>query len=518
MLDVLSNGFQKAADALKGKATLTEDNIQDALDTVKRSLLEADVEFGVTKKFLKEVKGKILGQEVDLRAGSKAGRMKVSAGDHFIKSCQDQLTELMGPAEHTLEFPSNRPGRVMMIGLQGVGKTTTVGKLAKYYMGKHKKKPLLVGADMYRPAAVEQLRVLGNKIGAPVFSIENGNPVDICTQAEKKAFELDCDLIIYDTAGRLAIDEALMGELKSIQGSVKPDHSLLVCDAMMGQDAVTTGKAFAEQIDISAFIMTKMDGDSRGGAALSMKAITEKPIAFVTMGEDLDKLELFRPEGLASRILGLGDVVGLMEDFERVSDQDQEEQAMKMLEGKFTFKDFYDQISMIQKMGSLKDIIAKLPMQNMIPKDVVVDDKELTKIKAMIDSMTKKERTIPDVINDSRAKRIANGSGRPVKEVQELIKKFKSMRTMMGNLGKNMGMLGKIPGMGSLSQLNQMRKMGSAMQGGGGMPNMGDLSAMMGGMPGMGGGSAKQPRKIDRSKLKKNRKTARNNRKKNRKK
>lgn len=515
MLDIISDGFKSATDKLKGKATLTEENVKEALSDVRSSLLEADVEYSVMKSFLKTVKDRSLGSEVELKAGKGSKKLRVSAGDHFIKICQEELENLMGPEAHELVFPQNRPGKIMMVGLQGVGKTTTSGKLANFFKNKKNKKPLLVAADMYRPAAVEQLRVLGSSIDIPVFNIPDESPVEICKKAEAKAFELGCDLIIFDTAGRLTIDASLMKELSDIKSATKPDHILLVCDAMMGQDAVTTAKNFNDQLDIDSFIMTKLDGDSRGGAALSIKHVTGKPIAFIGAGEGIDRLEVFRPAGLASRILGMGDVVGLMETFDEVSSEQREEEAMRMLQGKFTYKDFYEQISMIQSMGPLKEIIAKLPMQNLIPKDTVVDEKELVRIKAMIDSMTPKERTTSDKINESRAKRISAGSGRTIKDVQELVKKFTQMRTVMGSLGKSMGLLGKIPGMSQLSNLNNMRKMAQQMGAGGGMP---DLGALMGGMPGMPGAGGGTLKKVDRSKLKNKRKNDRKNRKQNRKK
>lgn len=512
MLDIVSDGFKAAKNKLKGVVTLSEENIKVALNDVRNSLLEADVEYSVVKNFTNTVKERVLGSEVSTKAGKGRKKIKVSPGDHFIQICQDELENLMGPEAHELTLPSNRPGKIMMVGLQGVGKTTTTSKLAYFFKKKKKKKPLLVAADMYRPAAVEQLRVLGNDIDVPVFNIPDAKPVEICQLAEKKAYELGCDLIIFDTAGRLTIDPELMSELKDIKETTNPDHILLVCDSMMGQDAVTTASNFHEQLEIDSFIMTKLDGDSRGGAALSIKHVTGKPIAFIGTGEGTDSLEEFRPQGLASRILGLGDVVGLMKDFEDVASEDREEEAMRMLQGKFTYKDFFEQISMIQNMGSLKEIMAKLPMQNMIPKDADVDENELTKIKSMINSMTKKERLTIDPINESRAKRIANGSGRKLKEVQDLVKKFHQMKTMMGGLGKSMGMLGKIPGMGMMKNLGNMKNMAQQMMGGGGLP---DLSQMMGGMSGQSMGT---PKKIDRSKLKNKRKADRKNRKKNRKK
>ncbi|MFW7380343.1 MAG: signal recognition particle protein [Oligoflexus sp.] len=520
MLDVLSDGFREAKLKLKGKATLNEDNVKDAIDVIRKSLLEADVEYHVTKNFLQKVKEKALGQEVQLKAGRAGEKLRVTPADHFINICQTELESLMGPVDTGLETATNRPTLIMMVGLQGSGKTTSTGKLAHYLIHEKKRKPMLVAADIYRPAAIQQLQVLGDRLGIPVYSEgDQVSPVDICRNAIKKAYEWNTDTILLDTAGRLTIDEELMNELVQIKEKTKPDHILLVCDAMMGQDAVTTAKAFNETLDISGVIMTKLDGDARGGAALSVKEVTGKPIKFLGMGEDLERLEEFRPEGLASRILGMGDVVGLMQDFGRVVEEDQEAQAMKMLQGQFSYRDFYKQIEMIQKMGPLKDIMAKLPMQDMIPKGASVDDRELTKIKAMIDSMTERERTGMDPLSPSRMQRISRGSGRPAKEVQDLHQKFTGMKKMMGALGKNLGgMMGKIPGMGSLNQMNNLRKMAKAGPGGmpGGLPGMeglGDLAGMLG-----GGGAATSRRPVDRDKQKKMRKAAKQARKKNRKK
>lgn len=510
MLDILSGGFKSAVNKFQGKATLTEENISDAIKEIRQSLLEADVEYNVAKQFISRVKEKSLGELVNLKAGKSSSKIKVTAGDHFVKICKDELTQLMGPIESYLDLPKDRPALIMMVGLQGTGKTTTTGKLAKYLM-RQDRKPLLVAADIYRPAAIQQLKVLGEKINVPVFHLENASPVEICEQSMNKAIGLGCDTILFDTAGRLTIDDELMAELVQIKKTCKPDNTLLVCDAMMGQDAVTTAKSFNDRLTLSGVIMTKLDGDARGGAALSIKEVTGAPIKFIGVGESLDRLEEFRPEGLAGRILGLGDVVGLIEDFEKVASKDSEEEAKRMLSGKFNFKDFYEQISMIQKMGPIKDIIAKLPMQNMLPKDIDIDGKEFVRIKSMIDSMTEKERLQPALINESRAKRIASGSGRSVKDVSELMKKFKSMHSILGNVGKSMGggLMSKLPGMNQLSQMNQMRK----MMGQGGMP---DLSAMMGGN--QSSATFAKVRKIDREKQKKLRKAAKNSRKKNRKK
>ncbi|MBP6219215.1 MAG: signal recognition particle protein, partial [Oligoflexales bacterium] len=487
---------------------------------IRRSLLDGDVEYSVVKNFIARVKEKALGTEVMLKAGQGQQKMKVRPGDHFIKICQDELADLMGSTYKDLVLPNNRVSSFMMVGLQGVGKTTASAKLANYLKNKKKRRPLLVAADTQRPAAAAQLEVLGARIGVPVFHKPGFSALEICKAAKERALELDCDTIILDTAGRLAIDQELMAELEAIKAATKPEYTLLVCDAMMGQDAVTTAKTFHEKLDISSFIMTKLDGDARGGAALSIKEITGRSIQFLGTGEELDRLEEFRPEGLASRILGMGDMVGLMDDFERVSKEGQEEDALRMLQGQFNFTDFYEQISAIQKMGPLKDILAKLPIQGLIPKGVQVDDRELGKIKSMIDSMTKKERLNPDLIDTSRAKRIAAGSARTVKELAELLHKFKTMRKAMGSFGKNLGLMGKIPGMNAFNQMRGLKQMASAAAGGGGMGGGNPFAAMMGGM---GGGNPfaqedEGPRRVvDRDKLKKARKLAKSYRKKNRK-
>jgi signal recognition particle subunit SRP54 len=500
MLDALSQGFKKAVTSLQGKTVISEENINNITRDLQTSLLEADVEYGVAKNFLARVKEKSLGLKVNLSAGKGRAKMKVSAGDHFVKICKEELVALMGPVDVSLKLPSNRPASLMMVGLQGVGKTTTTVKIANYLREKKKRKPLLVAADVYRPAAIEQLKVLGERVDIPVFSLDSKDPVKICAKASDHAIKLGCDVVIFDTAGRLAIDETLMKELSQIKSKTSPDNILLVCDALMGQDAVVTAGSFDKALDLSGFVMTKLDGDARGGAALSIKEVTGKSIKFLGSGESIESLEEFRPEGLASRILGMGDVVGLMDDFERVADDDAEEDAKRILEGSFSFKDFYKQISMIQKMGSLKDIMAKLPMQ--IPDGAKVDDKQLFRIKSLIDSMTEKERLNPDLINQSRALRISKGSGRQVKDVNELLKKFRQMRQMMAKMKNRFGgMLGKIPGLNKLS-------------GGGGMPSMEQMSAMM---PGAGGGDATNKPLVNRNQMNRQRKLQRQNRKKNRK-
>ena len=343
---------------------------------------------------------------------------------------------------------------IMMVGLQGSGKTTTCAKLARALV-KDGHKPLLVAADMQRPAAVEQLRVLGGQIDVPVFNVDGATPLDICKAAEAEAKRLGRDVIIYDTAGRLAIDEPLMQELGDIKSAVSPDNIFLVIDAMIGQDAVKTAAAFNERLGITGAVLTKLDGDARGGAALSVKEVTGAPILFSGVGEGTDKLEEFRAEGMAGRILGMGDVVGLMKDFEGVVDQKKaEEDAMRMMSGEFSLDDFLQQIRTIQKMGSLKDLVERIPgLGGMMPPGVDLDDKELVRIEAMIQSMTREEKRDPNALvrEPGRVKRIARGSGCPEQAVTELVQKFLFMRQMMGGFGQNLGMMGNIPGLRNIA-------------------------------------------------------------------
>jgi signal recognition particle subunit SRP54 len=498
MLETLSKGFRAARERLTGVAELTEDNIESALRDVRMSLLEADVALPVVRQFMQRVKDKALGQVVALRAkaqvpsdgkpGEKSLKaMEVSPEYHFIRICQEELTALMGNAEGgptEINWAKKGPTVFMMVGLQGSGKTTTTGKLARWLQKIHKRKPLLVAADIYRPAAIKQLQVLGEQLGITVYTSPDKKPPDIAEEAYKFAYSKGYDVVLIDTAGRLAIDELLMKELEEIKSRVKPHEVFLVVDAMIGQDAVNTAKAFHERITTSGFILTKLDGDARGGAALTIKEVTSQPIRFLGVGEGMDKLEEFRPEGLASRILGMGDIVGLMKDFEQVVDtQKAEQDAMRMLKGKFDMQDFLEQISVIQQMGSLKDILQKMPLFGMqIPEGANIDDKELIKIKAMISSMTLHERRYPErfietsweqVISggqvkgrrrvahyhEPRIRRVARGSGRKEAEVMELLHKFALMRQMMLTMGAQAGLLGKIPGLRTISKIKQFAGM-----------------------------------------------------------
>jgi signal recognition particle subunit SRP54 len=349
---------------------------------------------------------------------------------------------------------------MMMVGLQGSGKTTTVGKMASYLM-KQGRKPLLVAADIYRPAAVDQLQVLGERLAVPVFFQPDTLPPDLAVKGLEEARAKKCDVVLIDTAGRLAIDEQLMNELNLIKAAVQPDDILLVCDAMIGQDAVRTAAEFDRRLSLDGFILTKLDGDARGGAALSIKEVTGKPIKFLGMGETLDRLEEFRPDGLASRILGFGDIVGLMKDFEQHVDEEKaEEDAKKLLSGDFTLDDFVGQIRLVRKMGPLGELMEKFPLFGELPEGFQFDDTALGKIVAMVDSMTKAERVRPDVINEGRVKRIARGSGRSDKEVKDLLKQYNTMRGVMKQIGDAPGLLSRLPGIKQLFQLRKLQGKG----------------------------------------------------------
>ncbi len=493
MFDALSKGFKAAKNRLAGLSELTEDNIEKALKEVRLSLLEADVELGVVKAFLARVKEKALGEVVRIKAKrTSGGTVKVTASDQFVKICHDEMVNFMSADGDAITFASKGATGIMMVGLQGSGKTTTCAKLARH-LKKEGKKPLLVAADMQRPAAVEQLMVLGKQIDVPVFNVEGATPLAICNAAGEEAKRRGCDVIIFDTAGRLAIDEALMTELSDIKASVAPANIMLVVDAMIGQDAVRVSRGFHDRLGLTGVVISKLDGDARGGAALSVKEVTGAPVRFVGMGETVDKFEEFRADGMASRVLGMGDVVGLMKDFEGVVDQTKmAEDAMRMLDGQFSLDDFLEQIRTIKRMGSLKDLVAKMPgMGDMMPPGASLDDNELVRVEAMIQSFTKFERRDPYALirEPSRVKRISIGSAQPEQAVSELVQKFLFMKQMMDGMGQNMGMMGKIPGMKNLAAARNMAKQMSKM---GGMPGMGGMGGgfpgMPGGFPGMPGG------------------------------
>ena len=447
----------------------------------------------MVKAFLARVKEKALGEVVRTRGKAQDGQtVKVAASDVFVKICHDELVAFMAPGEGpALEMaPKGQPTGIMMVGLQGSGKTTTCAKLARW-LQKEGHKPLLVAADMQRPAAVEQLKILGEQLGIPVFNVPGATPLDICKQALAQARGSGKnDVVVYDTAGRLAIDEPLMQELHDIKDAVAPENVLLVIDAMIGQDAVKTSKAFHDRLGLTGVVLTKLDGDARGGAALSVKEVTGAAVRFVGVGEQLDKFEEFRADGMASRVLGMGDVVGLMKDFQEVVDEkDAAEKAMKMLEGQFSLDDFLEQIRMIQKMGIHQgsrredardgghDAAGREPGRRRAREDRG-DDPSRSRASSGEDPYAL-------IREPTRVSRISKGSGQPEQQVQELVQKFLFMKQMMEGLGQNMGMMGEIPGMKNVAMAKQLRKM--AQGGGGGMPGMGGFPGMPGmGLPGMG--------------------------------
>jgi signal recognition particle subunit SRP54 len=490
VLETVAKGFKAARNKLKGRTEITSEVVDDALRDIRVSLLEADVAFDVVKRFVARVREKAVGEVVETSVKTARGKVKVSPQDHFIKICHDELEGLMGPVDTSLRYAERGPTGIMMVGLQGSGKTTTAGKLASK-LKKDGKRPMLVAADIYRPAAVDQLKILGEQLGVPVFHQAGLQPPELCRQALEAAARENANVLIYDTAGRLAIDDALMTELEQIKAAVGPQNVLLVVDAMIGQDAVRTAAEFDRRLSLDGFILTKLDGDARGGAALSIKEVTGKPIKFLGMGETLDKLEEFRPDGLASRILGFGDVVGLMKDFEAHVDAEKAEaDAEKILSGEFTLQDFVEQIQLVRKMGPLGELMEKFPIFGDLPQGFQFDDQALGKIVAMVGSMTPAERARPDSIADSRLKRIAKGSGRTEKEVRDLLKQYNAMKAVMKTVGSAPGLLSRLPGVKNLMNLRKLQGKGmedvlgadaAALEQGGGM----DPAAMarMAGLP-----------------------------------
>ena len=434
MFNNLSEKLDKAFQVLKGHGKITEINVAATLKEVRRALLDADVNYKIAKKFTDSVKSKALGQDV---------LTSLKPGQLLVKIVKDELSELMGSSVNNINLSVN-PSIILMCGLQGSGKTTFSAKLAQYLKSKKAKKPLLVACDVYRPAAIEQLEILANEIGVPVFkNIEEKNPVKIAKEAIEIARKEKNDLIIIDTAGRLAVDEVLMKEISDIHKAVNPSETLFVVDSMTGQDAVNTAKSFNDKLNFDGVVLTKLDGDTRGGAALSIRYVVDKPIKFIGTGEKMDAIDVFYPERMADRILGMGDVISLVE---RAQDQFDENQARKInkkiAKNKFGFDDFLSQINQIKKMGSIKDLVGMIPGANKMVGDQEVDEDAFKNIEVIISSMTPKERSFPDLLNPSRKKRIANGSGRDLDEVNQLIKQFnqmsKMMKMMQGGKGKQM--------------------------------------------------------------------------------
>ncbi len=448
MFENLSDRLERSFKILKGEGKITEINVAETLKDVRRALLDADVNYKVAKSFTETVKQKAMGMNV-LTA--------IKPGQLMVKIVHDELAELMGGETVGLKL-DGKPSIILMSGLQGSGKTTFSGKLANMLKTKQNKRPLLVACDVYRPAAIQQLHVVGESVGVPVYSEpENKDVIAIAQNAIREAKAKNNDVVIIDTAGRLAVDEQMMNEIAALKDAVNPNETLFVVDSMTGQDAVNTAKEFNDRLDFDGVVLTKLDGDTRGGAALSIRTVVTKPIKFIGTGEKMEAIDAFHPSRMADRILGMGDVVSLVE---RAQEQFDEEEAKKLqkkiMKNKFDFNDFYNQIQQIKKMGNLKDLAGMIPGVGKAIKDVDIDDDAFKSIEAIIQSMTPKERTNPEILNTSRRQRIAKGSGTNIQEVNRLIKQFDQTRKMMkmvtGAGMKNMmgamkGMKGGMPGM-----------------------------------------------------------------------
>ena len=444
MFENLSERLERSFKILKGEGSITEINVAETLKDVRRALLDADVNYKVAKTFTDTVKQKALGQNV---------LTSVKPGQLMVKIVHDELAQLMGGQARELKL-SGRPSVILMAGLNGAGKTTLSGKLAFLLKNKKNRKPLLVACDVYRPAAVEQLRVLAEQIEVPIYmNLEEKDPVKIAREGVQEAKAKGFDTVIVDTAGRLAVDEELMQEIAAIKEAIQPDDTLFVVDAMTGQDAVNTAKQFNERLDYEGVVLTKLDGDTRGGAALSIRTVVDKPIMFVGTGEKMEALDVFHPDRMADRILGMGDIVSLVE---RAQEQFDEKEALKLQrkiqKNQFDFNDFLAQIQQIKKMGNLKDLASMIPGVGKALKDVEIDDNAFKGIEAIILSMTPKEREHPEILNQSRKNRIAKGSGPTIQEVNRLVKQFDQTRKMMkmvtgSKMGKMMARMPQMPGM-----------------------------------------------------------------------
>src|SRR3972149_11709630 len=440
MFEAISNSLEGIFSKLRSKGRLTESNIRDGIHEVRLALLEADVNYKVVKDFIQHVTDRAVGEEVV---------KSITPGQQIIKIVHDELINLMGTSDTVIPFNDGEQTLIMLVGLQGSGKTTTAGKLANTIHSKGRK-PLLVAADVQRPAAIEQLKVLGEQLTIPVYFESNSQPVRICQNAIKFSKENSNDVIIFDTAGRLHIDDEMMSELKEIKEKIKPHQIYFVCDSMTGQDAVNSAKEFNTKLGFDGVILTKLDGDTRGGAALSIKAVTGKPIKFVGVGEKLDRLEEFHPDRMASRILGMGDIVSLVEKAQQAIDLEEAQKlSRKIQDDTLGLDDFLAQLQQIKKMGPIKEVLGMIPGIGNKMDGLNVDEKQLQRVEAVIRSMTTDERLNPDIINGSRRQRVANGSGTTVQDVNQLLKQFKSMKKLMrqfkGNEKslKRMGMLSK---------------------------------------------------------------------------
>ena len=446
MFDSLSEKLTQTLRGLTGKARLTEENVGDALREVRMALLEADVALAVVKDFIEQVKQRALGQEVNAA---------LNPGEAFVKIVHQELVQVMGASNDALQLAAKPPVIILMAGLQGSGKTTTVGKLARFLKERHRKKVAVVSADVYRPAAIEQLRTLAGEVGA--YFIESTAaelPLDIARRAVREANTQFADVLLVDTAGRLAIDEQMMAEIRALHAELQPAETLFVVDAMTGQDAVNTAKAFSEALPLTGVVLAKTDGDARGGAALSVRAITGKPIKFIGVGEKTDALEPFHPDRMASRILGMGDVLSLIEEAERKVDKQKAEKLARKLQtgSKFDLEDFRDQLQQMSNMGGVSSLMDKLPGMGALPPaaQAQLDDGLFKKMAVIIDSMTPQERRFPDLINGSRKQRIARGSGTHVPDVNRVLKQHKQMQKMMKKVTRKGGMQKMMRGLQSM--------------------------------------------------------------------
>lgn len=427
MFENLSDRLQDVVHKIKGYGKITEENISEMMREIRLSLLEADVNYKVVKEFTNNVKEKALGEEVN---------KSLNPGELFVKIVKDELTELLGGANTPLNISGN-PATLMLVGLQGSGKTTTIGKLANYLRKNNKKKPLLVACDVYRPAAIEQLKQIGKELNIEVYSEGKGNPVEISKNAIKYAKDNGYDYVLIDTAGRLQIDESLMDELDNIQKEVNPDETILVIDSMMGQDAINVINGFNDKIKLSGVILTKLDGDTRGGVALSVKHLTNLPIKFIGVSEKMDGLTPFYPERMASRILGMGDILSIVEQVQsEIDEKEAEKTAKKMMKGNFDLEDFLNQLNQIKKLGPLENLLKLLPgAKKMGLNNVNIDPKIMKRTEAIVLSMTLEERRDPSILKASRKKRIADGSGTTVTDVNKLLNQFEEMKKMMKMMG-----------------------------------------------------------------------------------
>jgi signal recognition particle subunit SRP54 len=441
MFENLSEKFDRAFKLLKGQGKITEINVAETLKEVRKALLDADVNYKIAKEFTDKVKEKALGSNV---------LTSVSPGQLLVKITHDELAELMGGQREEINLSGN-PTVILIAGLQGSGKTTFSGKLANMLKTKQKKNVLLVAGDVYRPAAINQLKVLGEQIGVDVFAdLESKDPVSIAERAIAHGKSLGKNVIIIDTAGRLAVDEQMMNEIANVKKAVQPHETLFVVDSMTGQDAVNTAKAFNDRIDYDGVVLTKLDGDTRGGAALTIRSVVNKPIKFVGTGEKMEAIDAFYPERMADRILGMGDIVSLVERAQENFDEEQARRLQKKIaKNQFSFNDFYDQIQQIKKMGNIKDLVGMIPGVGKAMKDVDIDDDAFKSVEAIILSMTPQEREEPALINGTRRKRIADGSGTTIQDVNKLLKQFEETRKvmrMMSNPGKMAGLMRNMPG------------------------------------------------------------------------